>query len=189
MRAAVLPQDEARGGLGVVDGKGGHGKSLEGHGDAGRHGGIGEHGRVLGDDGEVGPDGVVEQMRGDGVEDFGQSVDGQGRARFPGEAFDQVVGEEEDVLDVVQMGMGNENMFDAGLRGQIDGGGDGSGVEEHGIVDKKGRQVVSGQIRAGAAEHAQVHGTLQVAGTAGAGSLSRGRGFVKGGLDRAWGLV
>jgi hypothetical protein len=71
-------------------------------------------------------------------------------------------------------------MFDAGLGGQIDGGGDGSGVEEHGIVDEKGGQVVARQIRAGAAEHAQVHGTLQVAGTAGDRQFEPGARFRQG---------
>ena len=128
-------------------------------------------------------------MRGDGVENFGQAVDLQGGAVFPGEKFDEVVGQKQDVLDVVQMGMADENVFDAGLCGQVEGGGHASGVEQNGVVDQKSGQVVAWEIRSRTAEHAHDHVSLLVAWAAGCATLCPRGGFVKRGLDRVEGLV
>ena len=188
--AVILPQDEARGGLGVVDGPGGHGDVADDDRNPGRHRGVGQHRGFLGDDGEVRPDGVVQEMFGNGVEDCGQAVDGHGRPVLGGEELDEVVGQKQDVLDMVEMGVGDENMFDAGLGGQIEGGGDGAGIEEDGVVDEKRGEMLSWEIGAGTAEYAQVHTSLLVAGDArGPNSLSRAWSFVKGGLDRKQWLV
>jgi len=165
-RPAVLPQDKSRGGLGVVDGVGGHGDVADGHREAGRHGGVGQDRRILRDDGEVGPDGVVEQMGGNGVEDFGQPVDFDRGPVFADKEFDEVVGQKQDVLDVVQVAVGDEDMLDAGLGGQIEGGGDGTGVKKDGVVDEKRGQVLAGEIGPGTAEYAQVHASLLPCGRA-----------------------
>jgi hypothetical protein len=76
----------------MVDGPGGHGDVVDGDRNAGLHGGIGQNGRIGRNDGEIGPDGVVEQMDGDGVEHFGQAVDLEGGAGACGEKLDEVVG-------------------------------------------------------------------------------------------------
>ena len=61
------------------------------------------------------------------------------------------------------MRMRHENMFDAGLLGQVQGRGDRTGIEEDVRFHEKGGEVLAGEVRAGAAEHAQIHVFLQIA--------------------------
>lgn len=147
--ALVLPPEhEAAGALGVVHRAGREAQAAHADGFAGGHGHVAQHRGIGGDDREIGPDGVVQQVGGDGLQHVGQAVNVHGRAGVVPEELDQVVRQEEDVLDVVQVRVGDEDVRDFGLFVQRQVGRDGTGVQEDVLVHEKGRQVMPGQIRA-----------------------------------------
>ena len=91
--------------------------------------------------GEVRPDGVVEKVLFQGVQDAFRADDGD--RKIPAGTDIDVVRQEHDIAYMVQVGMGDEDMIDPGLFLHGKGGRNRPAVDQHFAIDQKTCHVVA----------------------------------------------
>lgn len=103
---------------------------------------------------EVGPDLVVEEVLAEDIED----LEGRDELDRAAPKHEHVVGEETDVLDVVEVRVAQEDVVDVSLFFEGKGGGRGAGVEQDIVVEQEARGLITRSDAAVGAEHAQFQG-------------------------------
>ena len=114
--------------------------------------------------GEIGPDDAVEDVAAQRVQRLGQGVDDDRAAPLAATHAHDAVGQQADREHVVEVGMADEDVVDAGQLVQAEVADAGAGVDQDRLVEQERRGPAAGGDGPGTSEDANDHGeTMTVA--------------------------